>query len=78
MNYEDIELNESQLDTRIQYLFLDKYEKLYNQNKISEKQLQKVINLIENFRDYSKGEFQDRLKKIFNNKEARNEKNSNS
>ena len=53
------------IDQKLFFNFTDKYYQLYEKGEINEKQLEKILELIENYREYPPEEFKKRLKSIF-------------
>ncbi|HMA59757.1 MAG TPA: hypothetical protein VKN64_05635 [Halanaerobiales bacterium] len=52
------------LDLKIIYEFTDKYEQLKKEGKISEKQFNEILSLLDNLEKFSKEELDDKLEDI--------------
>ena len=53
------------IDLKIILSLTNAYEELYKQGEITEKQLQAVLSLLDQYQQYSTEEFKQRLEKIF-------------
>ena len=53
------------IDLKIILSLTNAYEELYKQGEITEKQLQAVLSLLDQYQQYSTDEFKQRLEKIF-------------
>lgn len=58
-------LNKDNIDQKIFFNLTNNYYDLYEKGEITEKQLNKILELIENYKDYKPEEFQKKLKTIF-------------
>ncbi len=54
-----------QLDFRLVLAFTNAYERMYEQGKISEGQLDRVLSLLDNYHKYTIEEFEEKLEEIF-------------
>ncbi len=54
-----------QLDFRLVLAFTNAYERMYDQGKISEEQLDQVLTLLDNYHKYTIEEFEEKLTRIF-------------
>jgi len=52
------------IDLKIVYEFTNKYEKLKNEGKISEKDFQKILSLLDDMDQLSKKELENKLKDV--------------
>ncbi|MFW5980489.1 MAG: hypothetical protein ACOCRB_00565 [Halanaerobiaceae bacterium] len=58
-------INDDNIDLNLILSFTNHYENLYEEGKITETQLNQVLNLLDNFEDYSPDEFKDKMIEIF-------------
>ena len=58
-------LNKDNIDQKIFFNLTNNYYDLYEKGEITEEQLNKILELIENYKDYKPEEFQKKLKTIF-------------
>ncbi len=56
--------DKSNIDLKVILSFTDHYQNLYEQGEITEKQLNKVMKLLDNFENYSLDDFKNKIKKI--------------
>ena len=54
-----------QIDFKLILAFTNAYERLYEKEEITEKQFERVLNLLEKYQNYSREEFKQELKEIF-------------
>lgn len=55
----------NQIDFKLILAFTNAYERLYEKEEITEKQFERVLNLLEKYQNYSREEFKQELKEIF-------------
>ena len=58
-------LNKDNIDQKIFFNLTNNYYDLYEKGEITEEQLNKILELIEKYKDYKPEEFQKKLKTIF-------------
>lgn len=57
--------NKDNIDLKLILAFTNAYEKLYEKGEITDLELDRILSLIDSYKDYTEKEFKEKLAEIF-------------
>lgn len=57
--------NKDNIDLKLILAFTNAYEKLYEKGEITDLELDRILSLIDSYKDYTEKEFKEKLTEIF-------------